>query len=47
METLELPVVESPETEPVPGMCIENDIDLAALKLWREASVPETLEEAE
>jgi hypothetical protein len=47
METSELPVVETPEAEPAAGTCIENEIDLAALKLWREASVPETQEEAE
>jgi hypothetical protein len=41
METLELPVVEIPDTEPAPATCIEDDIDLAALELWREASVPE------
>ncbi len=47
METLELPVVESTEAETAPATCIEDDIDLAALELWREASVPETVEETE
>lgn len=47
MEPVELPVAEKLENEPPDGTCIENDIDLAALELWREASVPETVEEAE
>jgi hypothetical protein len=47
MEALELPVVETPEAEPAPATCIENEIDLAALELWREASVPEAVEESE
>jgi hypothetical protein len=47
METLELPVVETTEAETAPATCIEDDIDLTALKLWREASVPEALEETE
>jgi hypothetical protein len=47
METLELPVVEIPEAEPAPATCIEDEIDLEALELWREASIPEVVEEAE
>lgn len=34
METLELPVLEHPAETPA----IEDDIDLAAFRLWREAS---------
>jgi hypothetical protein len=45
MEALELPVAESAEEETAPGSCIENEIDLAALEMWREASVPESWEE--
>jgi hypothetical protein len=45
METLELPLAETPEDEMAPGSCIESDIDLAALELWRQASVPESWDE--
>jgi len=36
METLELPVLEHPAETPA----LEDDIDLAAFRLWREASRP-------
>lgn len=41
METLELPVIEIPEEEVPQATCAEQDIDLAAFRLWREASLPE------
>jgi hypothetical protein len=41
-----LPVAETPEAEAAPATCIEDDIDLAALELWREASVPEPREDS-
>jgi hypothetical protein len=36
METLELPVIESEEAAPVD--LAENEMDLAAFRLWRTAS---------
>jgi len=49
METLELPVVEELEETPAwsdrpPVDFAEQDMDLAAFKLWREASRPDTEE---
>ncbi len=41
METLELPVVETTEAETPAATCAEEEIDLAAFELWREASRPE------
>lgn len=42
METVELPVLEeSPEEAPV-ATCAEEEIDLAAFQLWRDASRPES-----
>jgi hypothetical protein len=41
METLELPVLEETADEAPTGTCAENEIDLAAFELWREASRPE------
>lgn len=40
METLELPVVEE-EEEGAPWQ--EQDAELAALQLWREASLPDNV----
>ena len=41
METLELPVLEEIADEPAVATCAEDEIDLAAFELWREASRPE------
>lgn len=41
METVELPVMEEEETAPWQ----EQDSELAALELWREASLPESVAE--
>jgi len=41
METLDLPVVETAEEEVPQATCTEQEIDLAAFRLWREASLPE------
>ena len=41
MEAIELPVLELPETEDHPAMATEEEIDLAAFELWRQASNPE------
>jgi hypothetical protein len=40
METLELPVAEELEETP-PANCTEDEIDLAAFQLWRQASLPD------
>ena len=41
METLEMPVLETAEEEVPQATCAEQEIDLAAFRLWREASLPE------
>jgi hypothetical protein len=41
METLELPVLDAPEEETPQATCAEQEIDLAAFRLWREASLPD------
>jgi hypothetical protein len=40
METLEMPVLETAEEEVPQATCVEQEIDLAAFRLWREASLP-------
>jgi len=50
METLELPVTEevvdlSPWPDHPPVNFAEQDMDIAAFKLWREASRPDSSEE--
>jgi hypothetical protein len=42
MEVLELPVLEENVEEAPVGTCAEEEIDLAAFELWRDASRPET-----
>ena len=47
METSELPVLdESVEEEAPVATCTEQEIDLAAFELWREASRPGAADEA-
>lgn len=42
MEAVEaMPVLEIPEEELPQGSCAEQEVDLAAFRLWREASLPE------
>lgn len=41
METLELPVLETPEEETPQATFTQEEIDLAAFRLWHDASVPE------
>ncbi len=42
METLELPVLDETPVEEAPAAtCAEEEIDLAAFELWREASRPD------
>jgi hypothetical protein len=41
METLELPLLEETTDETPAGTCAEEEIDLAAFELWRQASCPE------
>lgn len=41
METLELPVLEETPEETRAATCAEEEIDLAAFELWRQASCPE------
>lgn len=38
METLELPVLEKATDEAPTATCAEEEIDLAAFELWRDAS---------
>jgi hypothetical protein len=45
METMEFPAVEELEDETPPDF-IGTDIDLAAFKLWREASRPDMVADA-
>jgi hypothetical protein len=50
METLELPVIEEPEEispwpDGPPVDFAEQEMDVAAFKLWREASFPDAAEE--
>jgi hypothetical protein len=40
METLEMPMLETAEEEVPQATCVEQEIDLAAVRLWREASLP-------
>ena len=42
METLELPDLEEPAGEAPVATCAEEEIDLAAFELWRQASRPDT-----
>ena len=42
MEILELPVLEEAVEEPPVGTCAEEEIDLEAFELWRDASRLET-----
>jgi len=42
METLELPVLETPEEETPQATCAEQEIDLTAFRLWRDASLPDS-----
>jgi hypothetical protein len=41
MEILELPVLETAEEEMPQATCVDQEIDLVAFRLWREASLPE------
>jgi hypothetical protein len=43
METLELPVIESEDTAPVDFS--QNEMDLAAFRLWQAGSRPDEPEE--
>jgi hypothetical protein len=48
METIELPVLEELQEEEAPQATFtEEEIDLAAFQLWREASRPEPFDETE
>jgi hypothetical protein len=51
METLELPVIEETDdssqwSDRPPVNFAEQEMDIAAFKLWREASRPDTTEES-
>ena len=45
METLDIPELEEMEEQAPPKIFTEEEIDLAAFELWREASRPPTNEE--
>ena len=45
METLDIPVLEEQEEQAPPTIFTEEEIDLAAFELWREASRPPDSEE--
>ena len=47
METMELPVLEELEEEAPQATFTEEEIDLAAFQLWREASRPESYDDGE
>jgi hypothetical protein len=48
METLELPVAqELDETSAAPVNFVEQEVDLAAFKLWRDASCPDGAADAD
>ena len=40
METLDIPVLEEQEEQAPPKIFTEEEIDLAAFELWRQASRP-------
>lgn len=46
METLVLPIAKDMEETP-PADFTEDDMDLAAFQLWREASLPDPVAEEE